>query len=117
MEIINKIPKIETLITGRMSDGSDRKIEQVTNYYIKAYHEGKIYQLVFDHDPKDDEILAEINQTQESVVPEDLYIAQVKYTLEEITGLVRKLEKVAEELSTTQSSLNSAINPIEITTK
>ena len=107
MEIMNKIPKTETLITGRMSDGSDRKIEQVTNYYIKAYHEGKIYQLVFDHDPKDDEILAEIANTPSSVIPEDIYISQLKLVREEISAMVGKLDKATADLSSVKSDLST----------
>ena len=56
MVIINKIPSTQTVITGRMSDGSDRLETQVTIYQVQVSDNGKTLQMTFDHDPTDAEV-------------------------------------------------------------
>jgi hypothetical protein len=58
MNIISKTPSTQTVITGRMSDGSDRQETQVTTYQVTVNDNGKTLQMAFDHDPTDAEVTA-----------------------------------------------------------
>lgn len=61
MRLIDKRQKVRERVTGRLSDGSDRVVEAVTEWVaVVADAVGNIHELAFDHDPADDEMLARL---------------------------------------------------------
>ena len=57
MDIISRSTAIQKIITGRMSDGSDRMINEILNYIVEASDKFQSAKLVFDHDPTESEII------------------------------------------------------------
>lgn len=74
MEIISKSPQTQTVITGRLSDGSDRQEITVNTYFVKIEDSDKFYMLSFSVDPTTEEIQAALDAGQgiEITTVEDL---------------------------------------------
>ncbi|RXZ84693.1 hypothetical protein EBB07_01340 [Paenibacillaceae bacterium] len=68
MNIKSITPQQHNIVTGRLSDGSDRKVETVTEYYIIVEYNGQRY---FGILPFDDEqmIIAAFNNGQFALIP------------------------------------------------
>lgn len=56
MNIISKYSKTNTIITGRLSDGSDRQENTATVWIVKVDNGSSLCLMSFDHDPTDTEI-------------------------------------------------------------
>lgn len=56
MDILSKTPSTQTLVTGQMSDGSDRQITEVIVWSVATQDDIGTLQLQFDHEPADSEV-------------------------------------------------------------
>ena len=71
MNIISKIQSTQTIITGRLSDGSDRNEIKITIYTVQIKDSTRTLQMIFDHDPLDEDISTRYNNNDFTDVTSD----------------------------------------------
>lgn len=64
MKIINITSLITPIIVGRMSDGSDRQVLEITTWQVEVEQDGRVFALTFDHEPTEQEITDALEQGQ-----------------------------------------------------
>lgn len=83
MKILSEKCIEHTIITGRLSDGSDRETKQLIIYTIRVDDGNKLMDMVFDHSPSEEEISAAITTGSYEDVTDEVYRLQKRVELAE----------------------------------